>query len=97
MKSTTIMAIVGTCSTLEVPDYFKQREYMNFLSTQNKSYHGLSEFNQHFEAWSSTDSFIQSYADVDIKLAHNRFSDLTQAEKSMRLGKNKNAPLPDFN
>ena len=97
MKPTTIMAIITTSSSaLEVPIAYKHQEYMNFLSTQNKSYRGLRDFEQHFEAWTATDNFIQSYAGVDILLAHNKFSDLTQAERSMRLGKNTDAPLPDF-
>ncbi len=66
-----------------------RRAFADFTATFNKSYATTEEFEERLALWIEADQYIQNYdlRNTTVRLRHNRFSDMSRAEKQRALGR----------
>ena len=81
------VAIIASLVRADDRDAKEQAMFLNYAAQQGKSYKSIDEFKMRLTNWKETDNFIRNYPTSTFTMAHNKFSDWTEQEKSMRLGK----------
>ena len=63
--------------------------FSSYTAKYNKSYATTAEFDERLALWMETDRYIQNFdiRNTSVRLAHNKFSDMTREEKKRSLGR----------
>ena len=81
--------LAATSDALSPISFETNVNFNNFISTFNKQYPSLAEFQKRMDLYKKTDEFISAHnsqPDVSFTLGHNQFSDLTEDEKKAFFG-----------
>ena len=82
----SLLAFVGACSAIEISSL---SNYLGYLATQGKSYQTLNDFTERLANFNEIDTWIRNYnsdPEMTAKMAHNKFSDWSNKERSQMTG-----------
>ena len=64
-----------------VPKQADQLKFLSYTALFGKSYSDSAEYNERIRYYMAVDEFINNYDELDVELAHNKFSDWSPEEK----------------
>ena len=86
MKSYASAALIGAASAIssDAMNY----KFMQHIAIYGKSYITMDEFTARMELFAAVDAQIEEHnaSDSSYRMGHNKFSDMTEYERSMRKG-----------
>ena len=84
---TTILSLFGIVQAVHLKGL---GSYMGYLAKQGKSYENIDEFTARLANFNAIDTWIKQYnsdPEMTARMGHNRFSDLSDVERSNIVGK----------
>ena len=63
-----------------VPTLAQKVSFLAYTAKFGKSYSSTTEFNMRFKNWLATEQYLNTFANDQVQLRHNKFSDWTSEE-----------------